>query len=669
MDDAFLRSLAALQANLSLLDAQSDAFTDLADMKELRQMKSRLADYIAGHAAKGDLPLDPFRVIEERLGVLARFFAKAEKASTQILAWNKSWLKSIPKVGLVELQAAQAELEASTASLPQIQESLRQMLSPLDWNVATPQIDLHPELLLCAECCGDVKLPKDAKKRGSLHGFAHGTGELARRVEKHLAAMAGRIRELVALREEHLDKICTTESHIAAHDFRSAAAVLDSMEQKFTDVSYDSAIQANARLFAAHDEFVILKQTIEEYFKDGEWSDLANHLARLKTGIDQPSSQLGRECLALLASMETHLAAFLALQESQLAALLATRRSGRVRAVAVLAVLAAFATGGGLYGLGVAGNISWLLYAAVSTAVVLFGITANAKAEKTRIAAVEKSECAQVALTIPCLEKAIAAQDPIVAEAVLAELEALIPIDGRMAAWRAQVAAVPGTLIVDLGGGVTMDFMLIRPGIFTMGSDKGGNERAHKVTLTKPFYLGKTEVTQEQWQQVMGGNPSVFKGAKNPVENVSWDDCQEFVVKLRKKVPGQTFRLPTEAEWEYSCRAGTAGDYAGNLDEMAWYDDNSDHEKHPVGQKEPNAWGLHDMHGNVWEWCADWFGDYPNGAVTDPTGPSTGSGRVNRGGAWGSDGADCRSANRDRDTPARRDDLIGFRVAAVPAGP
>ena len=145
-------------------------------------------------------------------------------------------------------------------------------------------------------------------------------------------------------------------------------------------------------------------------------------------------------------------------------------------------------------------------------------------------------------------------------------------------------------LTVDLGGGVTMDFVLIRSGSFTMGSDTA----AHKVTLTKPYYLGKYEVTQEQWQQVMGSNPSNFKGAKNPVENVSWTDCQNFIAKLQEKVPGQTFRLPTEAEWEYACRAGNTGDYCygdgeGSLAEYAWYDSNANNTTHPVGGKKPNA--------------------------------------------------------------------------------
>ena len=226
-------------------------------------------------------------------------------------------------------------------------------------------------------------------------------------------------------------------------------------------------------------------------------------------------------------------------------------------------------------------------------------------------------------------------------------------------------------LTVDLGGGVTMEFILIRPGSFTMGSDKSAakdEKPAHKVALTKPFYLGKYEVTQEQWEKVMGTNPSNFKGAKNPVEKVSYIDCQSFVAKLKEKVPGQTFRLPTEAEWEYACRAGTAGNYCygdgeGSLAEYAWYNSNASNSTHPVGEKKPNAWGLYDMHGNVWEWCADWYGDYPATAVGDPQGSSPGSDRVVRGGSWGSYAAYCRAASRNFDNPSGTSHGLGLRLA------
>jgi formylglycine-generating enzyme required for sulfatase activity len=192
------------------------------------------------------------------------------------------------------------------------------------------------------------------------------------------------------------------------------------------------------------------------------------------------------------------------------------------------------------------------------------------------------------------------------------------------------------------------------------------------VTLTKPFWLGRTEVTQRQWENVMGNNPSFFKGKDPPVEQVSWHDASDFCQKLNamQSTPhGWHFALPTEAQWEYACRAGTSRDDAGNLDEMAWYASNSGAKTHEVATKKANNWGLVDMHGNVWEWCADWCGGYPAESLIDPTGPNSGSNRVDRGGSWFSDGTRCRSASRFRHSPDYRGSGIGFRVAAVPAEP
>jgi formylglycine-generating enzyme required for sulfatase activity len=197
------------------------------------------------------------------------------------------------------------------------------------------------------------------------------------------------------------------------------------------------------------------------------------------------------------------------------------------------------------------------------------------------------------------------------------------------------------------------------------------DETKHQVTLAKPFWLGRTQVTQAQWEAVMGSNPSHFKGKDLPVEQVSWEDAAEFCKKLNAKglLPtGWRWTLPTEAQWECACRAGTIGEHAGALDAMAWCDSNSDSKTHPVGTKQANAWGLSDMHGNVWEWCADWYDNYPGDAATDPTGPSNGSDRVNRGGSWNSGGSFCRSAYRDGSLPGYRFRSAGFRVAAVPGG-
>jgi eukaryotic-like serine/threonine-protein kinase len=212
-------------------------------------------------------------------------------------------------------------------------------------------------------------------------------------------------------------------------------------------------------------------------------------------------------------------------------------------------------------------------------------------------------------------------------------------------------------------------FVLIPAGKFMMGGNRYDNETpVHKVKISKAFEMGKYQVTQAQWEAIMEGNPSYFKGVSRPVEQVSWNDAQEFIKKLNEKKDGYVYRLPTEAEWEYGCRAGTTGDYAGNLDEMGWYNKNSGRKTHPVGEKKANAWGLYDMHGNVWEWCADLYNGryYRESPDADPKGPDSGSDCVGRGGGWYNFAVYCRSANRYFYTPDARFYLLGFRLVRTP---
>jgi formylglycine-generating enzyme required for sulfatase activity/energy-coupling factor transporter ATP-binding protein EcfA2/Tfp pilus assembly protein PilX len=245
-----------------------------------------------------------------------------------------------------------------------------------------------------------------------------------------------------------------------------------------------------------------------------------------------------------------------------------------------------------------------------------------------------------------------------------------------------------------------MTFVYIKPGSFLMGSPKNergreSDEIQHTVNLTKGFYMQTTEMTQGQWMAVMGENPSSFKtcGKDCPVESVSWNDVQQFIDKLNQKKQTIIYRLPTEAEWEYTARAGSTSAFANgdisetgcgkdpNLTVMGWYCGNScvDHEggsacswcvnsckagTHPVAKKQPNAWGLYDMHGNVWEWCADGYADYPQSSVSDPTGPDSGGLRVVRGGSWYNYARGCRSANRSRILPGYRFNYLGLRLAA-----
>ncbi len=239
------------------------------------------------------------------------------------------------------------------------------------------------------------------------------------------------------------------------------------------------------------------------------------------------------------------------------------------------------------------------------------------------------------------------------------------------------------------------NYVRVPAGSFLMGSTTGNADEkpAHRVRISRPFEMGKYEVTQAQWVVVMGNNPSNFKGPNLPVENVSWEDVQIFIQKLNDQTDKYTYRLPTEAEWEYACRAGSTGDYAGTLDSMAWYGDNSGLQRfnasevwkadntgymnkllnnksqtHPVGLKQANAWGLHDMYGNVWEWCQDLYAEtyYGKSLESDPQGPGSGASRVRRGGSWYNFASSCRSSQRDKFRPDASFSNIGFRLVRTP---
>jgi formylglycine-generating enzyme required for sulfatase activity len=244
---------------------------------------------------------------------------------------------------------------------------------------------------------------------------------------------------------------------------------------------------------------------------------------------------------------------------------------------------------------------------------------------------------------------------------------------------------------------LSMEMLWVKPGTFEMGSplsekDRQDRETPHSVTLTNGFYLGKHEVTQSQWEKVMGSNPSFFKGADRPVETVTWTVVNAFCDKLTAseraagRLPaGMAYQLPTEAQWEYACRGGTKtafsfGEASGELHRHANYADlNTDYgwsdkahddgyeNTSPVGSYKANGWGFYDMHGNVYEWCADWYGDYPTGAVRDPIGHAAGSYRVLRGGSWNRTADFARSADRSRYEPAYSLSNLGFRLSLRPS--
>ena len=271
-------------------------------------------------------------------------------------------------------------------------------------------------------------------------------------------------------------------------------------------------------------------------------------------------------------------------------------------------------------------------------------------------------------------------------------------LEGDVFVFEVATVAGPGKRVSGPGKTFTnsmgMKFVYIPPGRFMMGSPSGErgqelDETIHRVTLTKGFYMGVTEVTQRQWKAVIGNNPSGFKkcGDDCPVDEASWDEVEKFIQALNQLEGTDKYRLPTEAEWEYACRAGsttafasgaiskTGCSYDPNLDAMGWYCGNSGETPHPVASKRPNAWGLYDMHGNVAEWCQDRYGEYPSGPVTDPTGASTANSaldsiistiapytRVIRGGTCFHFSKRCRSANRGQSYASKGRSAVGFRL-------
>ena len=251
-----------------------------------------------------------------------------------------------------------------------------------------------------------------------------------------------------------------------------------------------------------------------------------------------------------------------------------------------------------------------------------------------------------------------------------------------------KAAKTGDTKTITLPGGDTMEMIYVAPGSFMMGNDNGtlDEKPVHRVTITKGFWLGKYEVTQAQWKSVMGSveiergwswwpSSPAFSGEDRPMDIVSWYDCQDFIKKVNAKLGDGVARLPTEAEWEYACRAGTTGDYGGigKLSEMGWHHGdlfgirafgNSGDATHNVGEKRANHWGFYDMHGNVYEWCNDWYGYYPYGDCTDPVGPSSGKDHVRRGGSWDSGARCCTSSYRTAGPPILVSEVkdCGFRL-------
>jgi len=306
IDDAFLRHVAALQANLKMLESQSDALSDLADMKELRLYKSRLTEYIQAHTKAGNLPEDPFQVIAQRLEPISKFFTEAKEECKRLTDWKADWLKSVPAVSLVDLQSAKTELSEIVASVPQVQEHLRGDLSSIDSKTTPSMVDIYPELMACAQCLTNLQIPYQMQVRCRLYDFAQNEGYLSEKISTHIAAMSSRIDMLLTLHGEHVRAINEADKHLENHDFKKAQKIIESIQKcRFSDVDYASIESRHKTLQSLLEYFKNLESRIDERLKQGRLKEISEKIHQLRILITKPDSELGSECTVLLSRMET----------------------------------------------------------------------------------------------------------------------------------------------------------------------------------------------------------------------------------------------------------------------------------------------------------------------------------------------------------------------------
>ena len=614
-----LRKTASLQAQLKILESQSDILTDMSDMKELRSFRSILSELITEQSTNGNLPDNPLAIIKHRLESLKKFFVQSDVELDRLLGWKAHWLNQFPKVSLAELRQAQTELSEIKNQLPSIQEPLRSMLNPLDWGTTGGSPELHQELRICAEIMpreviegsdvsmGGIILPgskqsyhqylPQSRACSDKYEFAHSTGALHDQVIGHLGKVDKRIDDLIWLHEKHHVLLAEAEAHLANENFRSAERVVKIYDkQRFPDIDYKKVDFLLKEKLSKFGKFADLEAQVNA----SNYKELHGKLRKAKETHVKAGSELATEISKLNLKIERAIDAHHQARKKFL----------RIKSIVIFLIVVA---------------IGYVI------------------------------------------------QEEIKAQLVAAEAKAKLPAE--IGAGRVGVA-----IGVPLAGKMIMPFAFCPAGSFTMGSpesekDRGMREEQVKVTLTKGFWMAKTEVTQAQWRAVMGSISRRFKGDDLPINEVSWHDAQEFIKKVNDSgvMPkGWKIALPTEAQWEYACRAGETGLYSGGtIDQVAWYDGNSGDKTHPVGRKKPNAWGLHDMHGNVCEWCADWYYHFDSlRGGTDPSGPllhDSFESKVIRGGSWRNGAAYCRAAYRDRFDPDSRLNALGFRPALVPS--
>jgi formylglycine-generating enzyme required for sulfatase activity len=658
MDSIAIRELARIQSVLHVLKTQRDTLSELSDIQAFRGLEESYRDDLEEAQKRGLVASDPVAEVRSdwlRLVSWSNRIQLALRAADNLgndldtlgpkpdkeSGKKKKKTEEGWRPSLSDLQQLKVALEDAPKVLADAIEQGCRELQPGDWSSGRPYGEL-------AEVADAMEWTEKLELAESPGPWAHGIGLRDRplvasrlavegsspMVERRQRSLKDRLAHVVELIERH-SKHASTLNEVGrltdAGQVETARRLIDTLQAAFGDLDYSAREQRLAQL-------------------EKQLKSQSEKVAETKKGLQE----FGREAVRFFAFPPIELMRRGSVAQGTAEKVLAeTAQIGKVGGTSeVDRMVSGWTTGvksdlDSLQTLWMSRVRLWILGTTVFWLMVLVagGVTfqqvrAWQERERQRLVAEAK---AKVEAAETALRSKLGLSEPFVAGV------------------RYQV------------GGLAVRW--IPSGRFTMGSPSSEpgrtfDEVQHEAVLTRGFFLAETECTQGQWERVMGGNPSNFMGTERPVERVSWDEAVEYCRKLTAKqcaegiLPeGWEWRLPTEAEWEYAARAGTTGPRYGELDAIGWWDGNSGRQTHPVKQKAANAWGLHDMMGNVSEWCSDWRADYPTGSVPDPTGPSSGSFRVTRGGSWYFFASSERSANRGGHPPGDRTLTLGFRPA------
>ena len=666
MDLPLIRELARLASVLELLKAQREVFSELSDIKEFRGLESDFSEALKVAQERRLVGQDPVSVVRADWQRMVRWSNRVQEALREVDELGQELSSGLAgqgaeagrkrkkvqtdwKPNISQLRELEHALKGGPSQLTAVIDQARAEVQTEDWNGHRP----YPELTEVAEAMGWGESLELAEPLGP---WAEGVASRARplvatrmvtetgspMLQRRIESLRLKLSQVRSLQEKHASHRTSLEEVgrlTEAGQVETARRLIGTLQAAFGDLDYSAKEQRLAQL-------------------EKQLKSQSEKVAETKKGLQA----LGREAGGFFAFPPIGLMRRGSVAQGTAEKVVAeTAQIGKVGGSSEVDRMVSGWTAAlksdldSLRDLSMSRVRRWVLGTTAFWLVVLVagGVTFQ------QVRAGQERE-----------------RQRVVAEARAAEEKALAEAKAKVEAVKARMAS-GGAFQAEAGDRLVFGLAVrwVPSGRFTMGSpssepDRSSDELQHEAVLTRGFFLAETECTQGQWEAVMGGNPSHFKGSERPVEQVSWSEAVEYCRKLTDKqraegiLPeGWEWRLPTEAEWEYAVRAGTTGARYGELDTIAWHGGNSGSETHRVSQKAANAWGLQDMMGNVWEWCSDWSGDYPTGSVTDPTGPNSGSLRVIRGGGCSDDAGRARSAFRLRYFPGSRNVNLGFRPA------